>query len=855
MEAAVSPRQYKAKERQAQLQSTEALYDAGLYKSALLVTGIQLSTVKKDEGWFHSRALLRYAQSLSRLQEHHRSTIFYEKASYYGTSPVPSDLLVTETAFNAGEPSTKSQGSEVTAEPKATVSRPVSVTEQMLIDARLDRATVTKDRQARENIKDQLIGLASGIAAMKKKAAILSAAKATQAANPISAGLTKAAPATIPDVKLRSTAMKHHVGNVKSRAQHLKRLSANKEFRSPSISSSPLTSPASPGTVTAEQSVEQYAIDTKILHARACFEAKDYGRAGELVKYLWIKLIFRGHEGHLPTTNVISDREKISQIPESKWTVEVLLLMTQLYRQRVILKMEEKACWESIAEKQPLAVEAYEQLLRLQVPLAIVLNMIPSDSPEKPWLKTYLQGMDSIYRMKYQAALSDFSALDGKYPGNTAIKLRMAICLKWMGKYVRAGFLYAQVRHLDSRVCDDMFHYGVCLKQLSKMKYLNRLASELLGFNDKHPDAWCVLAMYWDMKGNKNKAFQMVSKALQLRPDHCGALQLRGQLYLELPVPEPAVAVQSFRKAYSIEKDIATYEGLVNAYILTERKQEAVAMAREAKRLMPDSAHALAIYGTAIYHMTGESNAKEARDILQEALRMDPGCVQAAATLVMLHGHQGHYDAAVQILEEQIDHQPPDTVHVKIAEIYTATERWEEAYMSYGKALSSNPDNERAREGMMHVEKILNGGDEEEDEDSYEGGDDHDDLNSDPGDQQHNWTQGHVDEDDILTGDEDHREDYDESYPPQQNQQSTQHTRGFGYQHSQQQAPVRNPQRMLDQYAQPPVHQTPNLRNANTPAPGFSVGHPQTPSRSRFPTTFQGHREREYDEAGDSEGE
>lgn len=52
--------------------------------------------------------------------------------------------------------------------------------------------------------------------------------------------------------------------------------------------------------------------------------------------------------------------------------------------------------------KQPLAVEAYVQLLRLQVPLAIVLNMIPSDSPEKPWMKTYLQGMDNMYRMKYQ---------------------------------------------------------------------------------------------------------------------------------------------------------------------------------------------------------------------------------------------------------------------------------------------------------------------------------------------------------------------------------------------------------------------------------------------------------------------
>ncbi|CAO3574869.1 unnamed protein product [Mortierella alpina] len=834
MEAAVSPKQYRTKERLAQLQSTEALYDAGLYSSALVVTGIHLSTVRKDEGWFHSRALLRYAQCLSRLQEHHRSTVYYEKSSYYGTSPVPSDLLATEAASNTAESDTKSRSMETTAESKTTL-RPGSAAEQTLIDARLDRATVTRDKQARDNIKDQLIGIASGIAAMKKKAAILSAAKAAQAANPLSAGLTKAAPATIPDVKLRSTAMKHHVGSVKARAPQLKRLTGNKDIKSPSMNSSPATSPPSPGTASPEQSIEQYIIDSKILHAMACSEAKEYGKAGEL----------------------------ISQIPENKWTVEVLLLMTQLHHKRVAVRMEEKACWESIAEKQPLAVEAYIQLLRLQVPLAIVLNMIPSDSPEKPWMKSYLQGMDNMYRMKYQAALTDFSTLDGRYPGNIAIKLRMALCLKWMGKYVRAGFLYAQVRKLDSRVCEDMFHYGICLKQLSKMKYLFKLASELLGFNDKHPDAWCVLAMYWDMRGNRDKAFQMVSKALELRPDHCGALQLRGQLYLEQPVPEPTTAVQSFRKAYSIEKDIATYEGLVNAYILMDRKQEALAMAREARRLMPDSAHALAIYGTAIYHMSGESSAKEAQDVLQEALRMDPGCVQAAATLVMLYGHQGQYDAAVQILEKQIDHQPPDTVHVKIAEIYTATEKWEDAYMSYGKALSSNPGNERAREGVMHVEKILNGGDEEEDEDSYDGGEDHDDLNSDLGDHRHNWAQAQLDEDDILTGDEDNREDYEEVYPPQQNQQPTQHARGFGYQHTQQQATAGIPPRQLDQYApartniqqgqqmHPTVHQAPHVRNTATPTSGFSVDYPQTPSRPRLRNTF---REREYDEGGDSEG-
>ncbi|KAG0200892.1 Anaphase-promoting complex subunit 7 [Mortierella sp. GBA30] len=842
METAEDSKHYTPKERQAQLQNTEILYDAGLHNSVLLITGIHLSTVRKEEGWFHSRALLRYAQCLSKLQEHQRSTAYYEEASYHGTSPIPSDLLKTENTQDQEYQGTRTMDNGASTE-KSASARPLTTAEQMLLEAKLDRATTSRERQARENVKDQLVGLASSIAAIQKKAAILSAAKATQAANPLSTGLTKTAPVAIPDVKLRSTTMKRHVGSVKSQAQSLKRLSAAKDTKlgprtTPrSVALPPASGSANVGSYPSDKSVEQYTLEAKILHARACCESKEYWKAGDL----------------------------ISHIPENKWTVEVFLLMIQLIRNRVVVKLTEKACWESIAEIQPLAIEAYIQLLRLQVPLAIVLNMIPSESPEKHWMKTYLQGMDNIYRMRYQGALSDFSTLDEKYPRNTNIKLRMAVCLRWMGKYVRAGLLFAQVRKLDTRICDDMFHYGVCLKHLSKMKYINKLANDLMNTNDKHPDAWCVLALYWDMKGSKEKALQIAMKALQLRPDHCGALQLRGQLYLELPPPSPAPAIQAFREAYMIEKDIATYEGLVNAYILMGRQQEAVGMAMEVKTLMPESAHALAIYGSAIYHRGGENNTKEAQDALQEALRMDPGCVQAACGLVMIYGHLGQYDDAIQMLvltypmvymsislEKQIDHQPPDTVHVNIAELYTATEKWEDAYKSYREAISCNPDNERAKEGMAHAEKIINGGDDEEDEDSFDAGDDHDDMNSDL-DLALNRAHSHIDEDDILTGDEGQGEDYGDHYHPHHQQTPYQRARGFEYQ----QTPVGNPQRPPDHAHYAPVrlnHRQAPQQYRSQPAPHIhAAGYPPSPSRPRSPNPFRAQREREYEEVADSE--
>ncbi|ORZ19949.1 hypothetical protein BCR41DRAFT_32336 [Lobosporangium transversale] len=349
----------------------------------------------------------------------------------------------------------------------------------------------------------------------------------------------------------------------------------------------------------------------------------------------------------------------------------------------------------------------------------------------------------------------------------------MAHCYKRMGKTIRAAFLYRQVRMLDSCFVKDMYHYGVCLKQLSKIANLNKLARDLRDCNDKHPDTWCVMALLWDVEQEKDKALQMVHKALELQPDHYGALQLRGQLLMET---KPNESLKSFRDANRIEKDIISYEGLVNAYILLGRQLEAVGTAKEVMELMSDSAHALAIYGIAIYH-SGEERVDEALEVLQKAISMDAGCIQAALCLVTIYEKLERYDEAIQILDQQIDYQPPDAIHVRKAEIYTTMEQWEKAFLSYQSAISANFDNVRAKEGMARVEKILTGGDDEDD-DGVEGSDNNDELEGDGIDTDLDHDQdlmaGNLDEDEVLTGEEDQGEDFEEGYSFRQQEQQQQ---------------------------------------------------------------------------------
>ncbi|KAF8930789.1 Anaphase-promoting complex subunit 7 [Dissophora ornata] len=758
----------------------------------------------------------------------HNRQEYYRKASYIGDAPVPSDVIAKYSEMDGSQSAIGDNEGHTETQPQPAAAG---------LEKQLDR-TLAKQRLAREQMKDRFIKATSRIAAQRKNAIVASATKVAAKANIAAGGLTGPAPTSIPSVVPQSATMKKYLAS-----RTVEKDNANvttgvmSGVRSTSGSAIKATdNPSMTGVISnpLEQAKQQEAIN--IDYAQSCCEAGDYKGAGEALK----------------------------TIPESSRTVQVYLMLIRITRNKGT-SITEKTCWEFIAEMQPLAIEAYVQLLRSQVPLAIVLNMVPSNFTEKSWMKTYLHGMDNLLRMKYPAALLNFSELNERYPDNIDIKLRMALCLRWMDKTVRACFVYSQVRKLDNRVVEDMYHYGACLKLLSKRIYLNKLASDLLSCSDNCPDVWCVQAMYWDMKGNKERALQMVSKALLIKPNHCGALQLRGQLYMDIT---PLKALQSFREAYRIEKDIVTYEGLVNTYILMDRQLEAMEMASEVKRLMPDNARAIAIYAMAVYHASDDS-AKVAQELLQEALRIDPGCVDAAACLVMIYERQGEYDDAIQVLDQQLDHQPPEVIHIRKAELYTAIEQWEQALGSYQNVLSADPDNARAKAGIAVVEKVISGGEDEDEDEESENNDEHDIEALEAELQRHNQMEGNLDEDDILTGEEDHEDDHDDDSIQYRNhqhhQQTPQHPQntfahrargGLGQRH--QQTPYRHPQRLLDQTPHQPSRSQSLLLNQIPSTPGFGMGYPQTPSRpgrsqhnGRFHTTFNAQREREYDEFED----
>ncbi|KAG9070516.1 Anaphase-promoting complex subunit 7 [Linnemannia hyalina] len=838
---------YTSQERLAQLRLAESLHDAGLYKSAQLITGIHLSTVRKDEKWFQANAMYQYARSLTKLEEHRRATEYYMWASHIEDIAVPLDLLKTRPSMSDSgtapvtDISTVSDAATTTAAATAT-SRPMTRGMELFNALHAGKEEMKKDRDNRGLLMDTLIATARSSIA---KPNLRESAKSTKTMLP-----------SIPPVKPLSVTIskqRQQQSQLSSDDDHTRKkqhLSVDQPSTTTPLRASGKASSAgsvTPITGLSREPLMQDLNDLKMDFALSCYESGDYIRAKEL----------------------------LLQIPEDKRTVRTYLLLIQLLHKKTSLQIREDTYWSEIAKLQPLALEAYVHMLRAGTPLFFVSNMIPKDSPEYEWMKLYLQGLDSFFHMRYEAAHQTFTILDGMFPHNTDIKIRLALCLRWMGNPVRACLIFSQVRREDLYVIDDLYHYAECLKELYNAKLINK-------------------------------------------SDHCGALQLRGLIYLE---SSPVRALGSFREASKTEKDLVTYEGMVKAYILLERHLEACKEAEEAKVRMPGNAQALALYGTALYHAANDEVAQDAQDQVNEALRIDPSCKLAAHTLLLIYENQRRFEEAIDLLDQQLDHQPPDEIHIKKAEIYSSMERWEDALSSYERARSFNPLNVIAREGIANVEKILSGGDDELDDEQ----DLDDELEIDEmdvhQDESPHLREQQLDEDDILTGEEDHGEEYEDGhlghrmqspqFTPHQPQRNgslfaararalAQQPQEERFHNRQQPMPEQTPNvnnRVLDtslftprqgqqQYVSPPQqqqqlqHQLHRLQQEqhrqrhqqhqeqqhrygahrqqqdNMPS---SSGYPQTPSRSMVsPTSYAAHhrrlnsqREREYDEQED----
>lgn len=80
----------------------------------------------------------------------------------------------------------------------------------------------------------------------------------------------------------------------------------------------------------------------------------------------------------------------------------------------------------------------------------------------------------------------------------------------------------------QSLTSQDRFALNVKLRGSTEcLGDLNRLAHDLLQTSTERPEPWVALALYNDVRGDREKALNLVAKALKFAPRHVIALQLK----------------------------------------------------------------------------------------------------------------------------------------------------------------------------------------------------------------------------------------------------------------------------------------------------------------------------------------
>ncbi|KAK9289032.1 hypothetical protein L1049_017503 [Liquidambar formosana] len=412
-------------------------------------------------------------------------------------------------------------------------------------------------------------------------------------------------------------------------------------------------------------------------------------------------------------------------IPSKARNLQMNLLMGKLYRNsrhnRAAI-----SCYKECLRHCPYVFEALTALAELGAAAKDIISLFPQTpnrSGRPPfdhfdssrWLQRYVEAQCCIASNDYKGGLELFTELLQRFPNNIHIILEVAKVEAITGRNDDAIMSFEKARSIDPYIVTYMDEYAMLLKTKPDHSKLNKLVHDLLTIDPTRPEVFVALCVLWEMKDERG-ALSYAEKSIRIDERHIPGYIMKGNLFLSMNRPEAAVI--AFRGAQELRPDLRSYQGLVRSYLALSKTKEALYAAREAMKAMPQSAKALKLVGDV--HASNSGGREKAKKFYESALRLEPGYLGAALALAELHVIEGRNGDAVSLLERYLKDWADDSLHVKLAQVFAATNMLQEALLHYQAALRINPQNEAAKKGLERLEKQMKGVDPDAPEDDDE---------------------------------------------------------------------------------------------------------------------------------------
>eukprot|EP01126_Amoeba_proteus_P064860 TRINITY_DN9131_c0_g1_i1.p1 TRINITY_DN9131_c0_g1~~TRINITY_DN9131_c0_g1_i1.p1 ORF type:complete len:213 (-),score=49.03 TRINITY_DN9131_c0_g1_i1:63-701(-) len=187
------------------------------------------------------------------------------------------------------------------------------------------------------------------------------------------------------------------------------------------------------------------------------------------------------------------------------------------------------------------------------------------------------------------------------------------------------------------------------------------------------------------------------------------------------------LATKAYQRARAIQVDVAIYQGLVNSFLAVNDIRNALKYAKEAQKIIPFQTTIVCLPALA-YGMTNDPKYRAlARKIYMKVLESSTQpCLVAVTGLATLNSIENKSADAVKLLKHYLDKDNSAQIHTTLADILAQDEHtYHTAIIHYDEALKINPLYEAAERGKKLVEKLLDPGryQEQEEEEQLDGDD------------------------------------------------------------------------------------------------------------------------------------
>ena len=261
---------------------------------------------------------------------------------------------------------------------------------------------------------------------------------------------------------------------------------------------------------------------------------------------------------------------------------------------------------------------------------------------------------------------------------------------------------------------------------------LNVLVNNLLENSPARAESWSAAALYWESRGDAEKALTYAERSSDIDDQHVTAHVTKG--YLSLKCKRADAAVHAFKRALQLAPTTRSYAGLVAAYLILGRVKEATATAKACARASPNASASHALLGDVEAYCArhgggghggaargGTSAAQGHRDrarrCYEQSLKLDPSCAGVVAALADAHASSGRSEAAAELLRRHLDtHAAHDAgaqvaLHCRLGGVLAQSKQLADALGHYQSALAIYPESDEARRGVSRVERLMKGQD------------------------------------------------------------------------------------------------------------------------------------------------